>query len=70
MEGGDGFASGWVIAHDRVAVVEAVLGDGRKVRGGVERGVWVLLAEGSGQLREVCTIGADGRVLQRIGLER
>ena len=70
MEVVDGFASGRVMVHDRVAVVEAVLGDGRKVRGGIERGVWVLLAEGSGQMREVRTIGADGRVLQRIRLEQ
>lgn len=67
---GDGFASGRVIAHDRVEAVEAVLGDGRTLRGGVERGVWVLLAGGSGQLREVRAIGADGRVLQRIRLEQ
>ncbi len=70
MEEGDGFASGRVIAHDRVDAVEAVLGDGRTLRGGVERGVWVLLAGGSGQMREVRAIGADGRVLQRIRLEQ
>ena len=70
MEEVDGFASGRVIPHDRVAVIEAMLGDGRKVRGGLERGEWVLLAEGSGQMREVRTIGADGQVLHRIGLEQ
>lgn len=69
MDQDDGFASGRVLVPGRVAAVEAVLGDGRTVRGGVERGVWVLLGQGGGQMRELRAIGTDGQVLQRIALE-
>ncbi len=69
MDEEDGFASGRVLTPARVTAVEAVLEDGRTVRGGVDRGVWVLLGQGGGQMRELRAIGADGQVLQRIALE-
>lgn len=58
------YVSGRVLAPERVAAVETVLGDGSIARGGVDRGVWVLFALESGGIREVRALDRDGMVLQ------
>ncbi len=63
------YVNGSVLEPDKVAAVEAVLGNGSTVRGAVTRGVWVLFALESGGIREVRALDRDGRVLQLIDLK-
>ena len=61
---------GQVLAPERVASVEAVFDNGRRVRQRADQGVFAIAGLGASEVRELLALGVDGRVLQSVRLDR